>query len=202
MVCTEDIICNELSINDLAVTFIDCKKSICIEFVFLFCFFRHEKTSHPDCNNESVEKTSPGIEPTEDPVHNYHRARLAFGLFLAEINDAIKEGDGDRLMDAYKLAILFYHHYGHPKYAYIVLLNLVQMKALLPESEAFDLVHNRFHNEHGGKGCNIPLDLRKEQDHHCIKPMWKSLGYNLNEDNAARIAHSREGLMGVLCSAD
>ena len=106
------------------------------------------------------------------------------------------------MVDAYKLALLFYHHYGHPKYAYIVLLNLVQMKALLPESEAFDLVHNRFHNEHVGKGCNVLLDLRKEQDHHCIKPMWKSLGSNLNEDNAARIAHSQEGLMGVLCSAD
>ena len=165
--------------------------------------FRYEKTSHPEYI-ESVEITSPRIheEPTEDPVHIYHCARLAFGLFLAEINDAIKEGDGDRLVDAYKLALLFYHHYGHPKYAYILLLNLVQMKALLPESEAFDLVHNRFHNEHGGKGCNIPLDLRKEQDHHCIKPMWKSLGSNLNEDNAARIAHSQEGLMGVLCSAD
>ena len=44
--------------------------------------------------------TSPGIEPTEDPVYNYHCARLAFGLFLAEIDDAIEEGDGDRLVDA------------------------------------------------------------------------------------------------------
>ena len=32
--------------------------------------------------------------------------------------------------------------------------------------------------------------------------MWKSLGSNLNENNAARIAHSQEGLVGVLSSAD
>lgn len=170
-----------------------------------FGSFRHQKTIHPEWNTAADEEMTPVEEPAEekqDPVYNYHCARLAFGLFLAEINDAIKEGDGERLLDAYRLALLFYHHYGHPKYAYVVLLHLVQIKALLPESEAFDVVHNRFHNERGGKGCNIPLDLRKEQDHHIIKPMWKSLGSNLNESNAARIAHSQEGLVGVLSSAD
>ena len=72
----------------------------------------------------------------------------------------------------------------------------------LSESEAFDLMCNRFHNERGGKGNNIPLDLRKEPDHHVIKPMWKALGSNLNEENAGHIAHSLEGLKRILHSVD
>ena len=83
-----------------------------------------------------------------------------------------------------------------------MLLHLVQLKAFLPESEALHLEHNCFHKEQGGKGCNISLDLRKEQDHHTINPMWKSLVSNLNKENAARIAQSLEGLKGALHSVD
>ena len=32
--------------------------------------------------------------------------------------------------------------------------------------------------------------------------MWKALGSNLNEENAGRIAHSLEGLKGILHSVD
>ena len=48
----------------------------------------------------------------------------------------------------------------------------------------------------------MPLDLGKEHDHHVIKPMWKALGSNLNEENAGRIAHSLEGLKRILHSVD
>ena len=133
-------------------------------------------------------------------MYNYHCARLAFGLFMADINDAIKEGDGMRLVDSYKLPLLF------PTIMVTQIrpmpLHLVQLKAFLPESKALDLEHNCFHNEHGGNGCNISLDLRKEQDHHTIKPMWNSLGSNLNEENAACIALSLEGVKGALHSVD
>ena len=44
--------------------------------------------------------------PAEDFIYNYHRRKLAYGLVLFEFNDAIKEGDGDRLFDIYKMALL------------------------------------------------------------------------------------------------
>lgn len=169
-----------------------------------FFFFRHERTSHPQLNTADATASAgeDADQDPQDPVYNYHCVRLAYGLFMAEMNDAIREGDGERLVDCYKLALLFFHNYGHPKYAYVVLLHLVKLRAFLSESEAFDLTYNRFHNERGGKGNNIPLDLRKEHDHHVIKPMWKALGSNLNEENAGRIAHSLEGLKGILHSVD
>lgn len=137
-----------------------------------------------------------------DYIFNYHSARLAFGLFLSEVNDAIKEGDGDRLEDSYKLALLFFYQYGHTKYAYAVLLYLVQLNAFLPWYEALDLKWNRFHNTHGGKGRNIPLDLRKEQQNKILKTMWRTLGPNINEKSAARTSASLESLEMLLESVD
>ncbi len=43
-----------------------------------------------------------------------------------------------------------------------------------------------------GKGKNIPLDLRKEQQNCTLKKMWKALGANLNEKNASRTSESLE----------
>ena len=64
-------------------------------------------------------------------MYNYHSAKLTFGLILLEFNDAIKEGDGDRLFDIYKMALLLYKAHGHFKYAHVVLLHLVKWKSRL-----------------------------------------------------------------------
>ena len=48
----------------------------------------------------------------EDYLFNYRRSKLAFGLILFEMDDAIKEGDGRRLHDLYKFALLIYRHTG------------------------------------------------------------------------------------------
>ena len=54
-----------------------------------------------------METTTTNSNSTEqDYMYNYHSAKLTFGLILLEFNDAIKEGDGDRLFDIYKMALL------------------------------------------------------------------------------------------------
>lgn len=64
----------------------------------------------------------PPEENEADYKFNYHNAKLTFGLVLFEFKDSVKEGDGDRLFDIYKLALLLYKNHGHYKYAYTVLL--------------------------------------------------------------------------------
>ena len=162
---------------------------------------RHEKDAHenaPDMESVDTEENS----PPQDYLYNYHRAKLTYGLILFEFNDAVKEGDGERLFKLYKLALLLYKSNGHTKYAYIVLHYLCQVIAILPEAEASDLKNNRFHNKHGGKGKNISLDLLKEQLHLEIKTMWKGLGANLSEDSASRIAKALELMQAMLMSID
>lgn len=121
-----------------------------------------------------------------------------FGLLLRDFNDTVKEGDGEHLIDLYKLALLLYYSEKHTKYAYVVLLHLLEIVAILPEFEAHRLTWNRFHNKYGGRGNNISLDLKKEQQNKVLKTFWRSLGANINKENAARLVHALEPLKSVM----
>ena len=125
-----------------------------------------------------------------DHLYNYHNGKLKFGLILFDFNDAVQEGDGQRLHDLYKLALLLYKSGGHFKYAYVVLLHLVKVAALYSEFEAFQLLWNRFYNKYGLPGGKISLDLKKEQLHKVLKTIWRALGPNLNETSASRTAET------------
>lgn len=172
------------------------------------CFLlRHENTEHPDykenlTQEETRKKDAKDQKDLEDYKFNYHRAKLVFGLLLLEFEDAIKEGDGDRLLNVYKIALLFYKKNGHTKYAYVTLLYLVNEHAALTAFQANSLRHNRFYNKYGGKGRNIPLDLKMEQLNKVLKTMWRGLGANLNETNASRVANAIEVLECLLDSVD
>ena len=131
-------------------------------------------------------------------MFNYHQAKLAFGLILFEFDDAIKEGDGERIHDIYKVALLLYKAHGKTKYAYAILLYLTKIEAILSESDAHNLKWNRTFNKHGLPGMNIPLDLRTEQYNCAVKSMWRSLGSNINEDSALRVANTVEPMEGIL----
>jgi len=116
--------------------------------------------------------------------------------------DAVREGDGQRLFDIYKVTLLLFKAKQHPKYAYVNLLYLVKICAILPEFEAERMKWNRFINTHGGKGLNIPLDLHKEHQNRMLKTMWRSLGSNLNERSASRLAGTLESMELILESVD
>ena len=77
------------------------------------------------------ESTNSIANSSEDFLYNYHRSNLVFGLTLLEFDDAIKEGDGDRLHDIYKFALLIYKANGKTKYSYIILLLLMQFNLLV-----------------------------------------------------------------------
>ena len=97
---------------------------------------------------------------------------------------------------------MLYHSEGHTKYAYIVLLHLVKVVAILPEFKAHRLMWNRFYNKYGVKGNNISLDLKKEQQNKVLKTFWRALGANINESNGARVAHTLEPLETIMESVN
>jgi hypothetical protein len=53
--------------------------------------------------------------------------KLSFGLILLEYSDAIKAGDGGRLHDLYKIALLLFKANGKTKYSYAILMYLLQI---------------------------------------------------------------------------
>lgn len=98
--------------------------------------------------------------------------------------------------------MLLYKTHGHYKYAYVVLLYLVECTAILPPLQALRSKWNRFFNGAGLPGRIIPIDLQKEHDNKDIKGMWRNLGANLDERNAERTAGTLESSQLVYKSVD
>ena len=167
---------------------------------------RHERHIHPQFSvsdhSTMEEERKDETKDTEDYMFNYHQSKLMFGLILKSFEDAVKEGDGHRLFEIYKLLLLIYKSKGHTKYAYATLLYLVKICALLSHFEADRLKRNRFYNNHGGQGKNISLDLKKEHQNRLLKKMWRALGPNLNERNAARLAQTLDSVEVILDGID
>ena len=87
---------------------------------------KHEKKYHGIVWEDAPETAA--ATGDIDHVKQHSEARLGFGLFLADLQDAVKEGDGVRLMRLYSVALLYYKAYGHSHYAYSTLLLTVHLK--------------------------------------------------------------------------
>ena len=59
----------------------------------------------------------------EDNRYNYHKAKMRFGLLLTDINDAIREGDGERLLNLYKMAVNFQMLWSHQVLIYYTVIS-------------------------------------------------------------------------------
>lgn len=177
--------------------------------MFLIVFFSfecssHEKKKHPSLVIEArpQEEESSQNKSFQDNIYNYHRAKLCHGFVLADFNDAIREGDGERVISLYTILLLIFKTHGCTKYAYTTLLLLVKVSALLTRSQSFRLIWNRFCNVIGKKGRNIPLDLRLEHNNNFLKAFLKALGANLNEANAQRVAASLNCMLLIMGTVD
>lgn len=105
-------------------------------------------------------------EDAEDQIFNYTRLCLTLGLIQKNHNDAIKMGDGNRIMRVNKFLYMYYKACGCNKYAFGLLETLTQATVLLSERKAHQLVWNRTVNHRGEKDTNHPNDLDLE---HCNK---------------------------------
>ena len=181
--------------------------------MLVFVIFRHEHNQHPEdevnavTGNEadvhcSDQDTDADVEEREDAVHNYHCARMTFGLLMMFFSDSVKEGDSASLLKFLKVALLVLHSYGRVKYAYVVLLFLAKTYAILTEKLAFEALQNRCFNNSGKAGGNVPLDLRMEHLNKLLKIALKQLASNITEASAQRIAKSLSTLEKVLTMID
>lgn len=159
--------------------------------------YRHQQKQHEnellvvtETSNQNDATNLEEKDSKEDFKFNYHKAKMRFGLLLADMNDSIREGDGQRLLNLYKIAVLLYKRHGHTKYAYTTLLFLTKMKALLPADRAESLIANRFCNTRGQPGKNISMDLFLEHKNCSVKSCTGLLGSNFKEESAQRIARA------------
>jgi hypothetical protein len=102
----------------------------------------------------------------EDHILNYSKNSLTLGLLKMNHDDAIRMGDGERILRLDKVFYLFYKTLGCTKYAYGILETLLQTQVLLSERDAHRLIWNRTVNNAGKRDTNLPNDLDLE---HCNK---------------------------------
>ncbi|KAK7879968.1 hypothetical protein WMY93_033358, partial [Mugilogobius chulae] len=98
----------------------------------------HERDVH-GLASASVAITDRHNTQTVDHKKQHTEARLSFGLLLMDMQDAVKEGDGERLLRLYSVAFLLYKTYGHHQYAYSTFLLTVQVNATLSPSLAHSI---------------------------------------------------------------
>ncbi len=117
----------------------------------------------------------------DDGVTTYARELLTLGLIWLKFYDAVKEGDGDRILLAWKILIPVFkstHHVNYLKEA----LNLVLLSKTQSQRKVGQLLWSRCVNTNGHKGHNLPCDLHQEHLNRHLKGVLMSVGANISPE--------------------
>lgn len=153
--------------------------------------FHHPRVQFKDSmimTQSSPECTAPQKETKAgDDVYNYNCALLADCFLFFNFLNAIKEGDGERIMQQYKYIMLYCKANGShsTKYALECLTQFFFVFALLSQRDSKQFVWNRSSNR-GKKAANIPIDEDTEHESNAIKQGIRNIGPNVTE-NAVQI---------------
>ena len=167
---------------------------------------KHELTHNPPPRIDMVQQptTITGRKeiPIEakDDVYNYNCSLLAHSLLFQNFLDAVKEGDGRRIIRQYKYLLLYCKaDQNHSvKYALECLYQMFLVNSLLSPRDANRYVWNRGVNNHGIIGKNIPLDLEVEHSNRFLKQAIKNLGPNANPSSISRVCKAEMGTRMIL----
>ena len=96
---------------------------------------------------------------SEDLIHLYACELLTLGLIWHNYYDAIKEGDGERVLRIWKQLTVIFRETGHRNYAKEGALLLIHYNFMASERIAMQILTSRFINTKGRMGCNLPCDL-------------------------------------------
>ena len=117
-----------------------------------------------DLTHTPTERKSKAKAKTKctDHVQEYAKDVLSMGLLYLEFQDAIREGDGQRVLVVWNFLFPIFRATGHTNYTLEAFTLLVQYYYLFPPRYAEQLLTARFVNSKGGAGNNIPADLHME----------------------------------------
>ena len=150
----------------------------------------HQLHGHPDPKYDDVAE---GVEQTvddDDHILNYTRLCLRLGLIQRNHNDAIKMGDGQRIMLVNKFLYMYYKACGCNKYAFGILETLTQSTVLLSERKAHQLIWNRTVNHRGEPEANHPNDLDLEHCNKVFKDEAHSYRGTFTDKTLSRVSRS------------
>ena len=121
-----------------------------------------------------------------DQVYGYACEVLSLALIWHSYHDAVKEGDGERVMMIWKYLLLIFISTRRTNYSKEVLIQLLQNHYLFSERKAAQLKWDRFVNTQGRPGCNVPADLHMEHLNKRFKGVLRNLGSNIQPHSIVR----------------
>ena len=142
------------------------------------------------------------VHKCTDDVHEYSKQLLGLGCFYMEYSDAIREGDGDRVLRCWWYLLAIFKSSGRKNYSIEALNMLYQYKYQLTPRQSAELLWSRFINVHGLRGRNIPFDLHLEHLNCMCKYAISNLGVNKTETAIKRVGNALGTLSPVLQQFD
>ena len=137
-----------------------------------------------------------------DGVFNYASAVLNDGLLLLEFCDAIKEGDGKRILRCWKALLIYFQHAQHSNYTKEAVFLLAAVNATATPHVAAQITWSRVVNTKGGPGNNVPVDLHNEHLNHALKNAVAYMGANVATNSIMQCGKSLNGLMQAVDNFD
>ena len=148
-----------------------------------------------------VNLTLPGEHHTNnaevDGVREYAKEVLTLTLLYKEYDDAIKEGDGQRVLQVWRFLLFIFKAGNRKNYAIEALTLLSQYHFFLSPRLAQQLLHSRFINTHGWPGHNIPCDLHMEHINRACKTAVNNLVANLTPKAIVRVGRCVGSVMNI-----
>ena len=125
----------------------------------------------------------------EDSIFNYGCLHFNLGPLIWDAEDAVKEGDGDRLIRVWKFLTLLFCLNEANKYALAGLCVQASIVGLLISKDAHIFKWNRFAGLQEGHGTRISRDLRLEQHNKIAKGDIRAMGaQNINDKSMVELS--------------
>ena len=108
----------------------------------------------------------------DDGILLYAAEVLSLGLLWHGFHDAVKEADGDRILNYWKFLLVLFKSTNHHNYSKEAVNLLLQYYYKLSERQKAQLLWGRCVNTKGLPGCNVPCDLHMEHLNRRLKRLF------------------------------
>lgn len=132
----------------------------------------------------------------------YSKQLLGLGCFYLEFCDAIREGDGERVLRCWRYLLPVFKSSGRKNYSIEVLNMLCQFQYELTPRHAQELIWSRFVSTHEAPGRNIPSDLHQEHLNRIVKDAIRGLNTNKTEKAVQKVGKTLGMLSPLLDNFD
>ena len=135
-------------------------------------------------------ETSAQKSLSDDGVYLYAMELLSLSLLWHGFHDAIREGDGIRILRYWKFMLVIFKSSKKYNYAKEAVNLLLQYYYQFSERQREQLLWSRCVNTKGRQGTNIPCDLQTEHLVRRIKMIERNLGANITPKSVEKAGKS------------